>query len=60
MSALRSSGAPVTTATWIVSLDDGRVGFWTSFSARFFNAVGHLGKGAHPYGDLGVVITLDA
>lgn len=25
---------------------------------RFLNAVGHLGKGKHPYGDTGVVITL--
>jgi PPOX class probable F420-dependent enzyme len=27
--------------------------------SRFFNTLGHLGKGPHPYGDLGVVITLD-
>lgn len=26
----RKSGAAVSTATWIVSLDEGRVGFWTS------------------------------
>lgn len=26
----RKSGAAVPTATWIVPLDDGRVGFWTS------------------------------
>jgi PPOX class probable F420-dependent enzyme len=26
----RKSGAAVATATWIVPLDDGRVGFWTS------------------------------
>ncbi|HST46320.1 PPOX class F420-dependent oxidoreductase [Jatrophihabitans sp.] len=26
----RRSGAPVSTATWIVSLDGGRYGFWTS------------------------------
>lgn len=26
----RRSGAAVSTATWIVPLDDGRVGFWTS------------------------------
>jgi len=28
--------------------------------SRFFNTLGHLRKGHHPYGDLGVVITLDA
>jgi len=28
-------------------------------ASRLFNAIGHLGKGHHPYGDLGVVITLD-
>jgi PPOX class probable F420-dependent enzyme len=27
---------------------------------RFFNLLGHLGKGSFPYGDLGVVITLDS
>jgi uncharacterized protein len=26
----RKSGTPVSTATWIVELDGGRVGFWTS------------------------------
>jgi PPOX class probable F420-dependent enzyme len=26
----RKSGTPVSTATWIVGLDGGRVGFWTS------------------------------
>jgi len=26
----RRSGSPVSTATWIVALEDGRVGFWTS------------------------------
>jgi PPOX class probable F420-dependent enzyme len=26
----RKSGTPVSTATWIVDLDGGRVGFWTS------------------------------
>ena len=107
------------TPTWIVPLDGGRVGFWTSsrsgkykrlrnnpkitlqpsdargrvkdgaapvegtvelttsgadFDAiqskvrakygfqvpvsRFFNTLGHLGKGKFPYGDVGVVITL--
>jgi uncharacterized protein len=114
----RKSGVPVATATWIVPLDNGRVGFWTSsqsgkykrlqnnpkitvqpsdgrgrikagtaavdgtaqlvtsgadFDAiqsrvrakygvmvpvsRFFNTLGHLGKGKFPYGDVGVVIT---
>ncbi|MDQ1751015.1 MAG: uncharacterized protein QOE71_2071 [Pseudonocardiales bacterium] len=114
----RRSGAPVASPTWIVLLDDGKVGFWTSsrsgkykrlrnnpqislqpsdsrgrvkpgssalgghaelvtsgpdFDAiqgkvrakygamvgisRFFNKVGHLGKGPFPYGDVGVVIT---
>lgn len=28
--------------------------------SRFLNTVGHIGRGNHPYGDLGVVITLDA
>jgi uncharacterized protein len=111
----------VATPTWIVPLDQGRVGFWTSSAAGkakrlrddgrvtlhpcdsrgrvtgdgapaagnaalvtsgpdfdaiqakvkakygvmvpvsgFFNVVGHPGKGTHPYGDLGVVITLDS
>ena len=27
--------------------------------SRFFNTIGHLGKGPFPYGDTGVVITLD-
>ena len=27
--------------------------------SRFFNTLGHIGKGKFPYGDLGVVITLD-
>jgi PPOX class probable F420-dependent enzyme len=27
--------------------------------SRFFNTLGHLGKGKQPYGDVGVVITLD-
>jgi PPOX class probable F420-dependent enzyme len=114
----RRSGAPVASPTWIVALDGGKVGFWTSsrsgkyrrlrnnpqislqpsdsrgrvkpgtsavggtaelvtsgpdFDAiqgkvrakygamvgisRFFNKVGHLGKGPFPYGDVGVVIT---
>jgi PPOX class probable F420-dependent enzyme len=28
--------------------------------SRMLNVLGHLGKGKHPYGDLAVVITLDA
>jgi len=120
VATFRKSGAAVATPTWIVPLDDGRVGFWTSSSAgktkrlrtnpvvtvqacnqrgkikdgsqkidgtavlvssgpefdaiqakvkakygvivpisRFFNTLGHIGKGKFPYGDLGVVITLD-
>lgn len=116
----RKSGAAVATATWIVALDDGRVGFWTSsrsgkakrlgndprlaiapsdargrvkagavaltgsaqvvssgaeFDAitqrvrakygimvpisKFFNTLGHLGKGSFPYADRCVVITLE-
>jgi hypothetical protein len=115
----RKSGTAVPTATWIVPLDDGRVGFWTSSASgkykrlradpritlqpadsrgrvkagsapaegraqlvqsgpefdaiqarvrskygfmvgmsRFFNTVGHLGKGPFPYGDVGIVVTL--
>ena len=115
----RKSGAAVTTPTWVVALDGGRVGFWTSSAsgkyrrlrndprislqpsdargrvragsrpadgtaelvtsgadfdaiqrsvrakygvmvpvARFFNSLGHLGKGKFPYGDVGVVVTL--
>ena len=115
----RKSGAGVSTTTWIVPLDGGRVGFWTSsksgkykrlrndpkitlqpadsrgrakagslpvegtaelatsgaeFDAiqakvrakygfmvsmsRFFNTLGHLGKGPFPYGDVGVVVSL--
>jgi len=115
----RKSGAGISTPTWIVPLDGGRVGFWTSSKsgkskrlrnnpkitlqpsdsrgrvrdgtppvegtaelatsgadfdaiqakvrakygfivqmARFFNTLGHLGKGPFPYGDVGVVITL--
>ncbi len=26
--------------------------------SRFFNTLGHLGKGKFPYGDVGVVVTL--
>jgi len=120
VATFRKSGAAVATPTWIVPLDDGRVGFWTSSSAgktkrlrtnpvvtvqacnqrgkitdgsqeidgtavlvssgpefdaiqakvrskygamvpisRFFNTLGHIGKSKFPYGDLGVVITLD-
>jgi uncharacterized protein len=115
----RKSGAAVPTPTWIVPLDDGRVGFWTSSASgkykrlrgnpritlqpsdsrgrvkagsapqegtaelvtsgpefeaiqarvrakygfmvvmsRFFNTLGHLGKGSFPYGDVGIVVTL--
>jgi len=115
----RKSGASVSTPTWIVPLDAGRVGFWTSSASgkfkrlrnnpritlqpsdgrgrvkagtnpvegtaelvrsgadfdavqskvrakygfmvgmsKFFNTLGHLGKGPFPYGDVGVVITL--
>jgi uncharacterized protein len=115
----RKSGTAVPTPTWIVPLDDGRVGFWTSSASgkykrlrnnpkialqpsdargrvkdgtapvagsvqlitsgadfdaiqrkvrakygfqvhmsKFFNVLGHLGKGPFPYGDVGVVITL--
>jgi PPOX class probable F420-dependent enzyme len=32
----RKSGAAVATATWIVPLDDGRVGFWTSSASGKF------------------------
>jgi uncharacterized protein len=115
----RKSGAAVPTPTWIVPLESGQVGFWTSSASgkykrlrnnpritlqpsdsrgrvtagsapaegtvalvtsgpdfeaiqrevrakygamvsisRFFNALGHLGRGKFPYGDVGVVITL--
>lgn len=115
----RKSGTAVATPTWIVPLDTGRVGFWTSsrsgkykrlrnnsritlqpsdsrgrlkngttavegtaelvtsgadFDAiqakvrgkygfmvalsRFFNTLGHIGKGRFPYGDVGVIVTL--
>ena len=113
----RKSGVAVTTPTWIVPLDSGQVGFWTSSASgkykrlrsnpkitlqpsdargrakagspvsgtaqlvtsgadfdaiqrkvrakygvmvhisKFFNALGHIGKGNFPYGDVGVVIT---
>ncbi len=33
VATFRKSGAAVATPTWIVPLDDGRVGFWTSSSA---------------------------
>lgn len=117
---VRKTGEPVATATWIVPLDGGRVGFWTSSASgkakrlrnnprvtlqpsdgrgrvkpstppvtatavlvssgpdfdaiqskvrakygimvpisRFFNTLGHLGKGKFPYADRGVVVTLD-
>ena len=115
----RKSGTPVPTPTWIIALDGGRVGFWTSsrsgkykrlrnnprltlqpsdargrvkpgskaadgtvelvtsgaeFDAiqqrvrakygvmvsmsKFFNTLGHIGKGKFPYGDVGVVVTV--
>ncbi|HUB41324.1 MAG TPA: PPOX class F420-dependent oxidoreductase [Streptosporangiaceae bacterium] len=115
----RKSGTPVPTATWIVPLDSGRVGFWTSSASgkykrlrsnprialqpsdgrgkakagtapvegtaqlvasgpdfdavqskvrakyglmvgisKFFNTLGHLGKGPFPYGDVSVIVTL--
>jgi len=114
----RKSGATVSTPTWIVPLDAGRVGFWTSSASgkykrlrndpritlqpsdsrgrvkggspsvagavqlvtsgtdfdaiqgkvrakygvmvpvsRFFNTLGHIGKGKFPYADVGVIIT---
>jgi PPOX class probable F420-dependent enzyme len=117
----RRSGAAVSTATWIVPMDDDRVRFWTSsrsgkykrlrnnpsitlqpadsrgrvkagsppvagtaelvttgadFDAiqakvrakygfmvsmsRLFNTLGHLGKGPFPYGDVGVVVTVNS
>jgi PPOX class probable F420-dependent enzyme len=28
--------------------------------SRFFNTLGHLGRGKYPYGDLGIVVTPDA
>lgn len=34
-----------------------KYGFMVSMS-RFFNTLGHLGKGPFPYGDVGVVVTL--
>jgi PPOX class probable F420-dependent enzyme len=115
----RKSGTAVPTPTWVIGLDGGRVGFWTSSASgkykrlrnnpritlqasdargrvkdgarsaegtaqlvvsgadydaiqsgirakygvmvpvsRFFNTLGHLGKGKFPYGDVGVVITV--
>ena len=119
VTTFRKSGAEVATPTWIIPLDDRRVGFWTSSASgkakrlrndprialrpsdarggtktgsesvqgtavlassgpefdaiqskikskygamvpisRFFNVLGHIGKGKHPYGDLAVIITL--
>lgn len=116
----RKSGAAVATPTWVVPLDGGRLGFWTSSStgkakrlrnnpavtvtpcdsrgktdpsvpptrgtavlmtagadydeiqskvrakygvmvpvSRLLNTLGHLGKGKWPYGDLGVVVSID-
>jgi hypothetical protein len=115
----RKAGTPVPTPTWIIALDEDRVGFWTSSASgkykrlrnnprialqpsdargrvkagsraangtaelvtsgadfdaiqqrvrakygvmvpmsRFFNTLGHLGKGKFPYGDVGVVVTV--
>jgi len=115
----RKTGTAVPTPTWIVALDEGRVGFWTSSASgkykrlrndprivlkpsdargrvkagsrptegtaelvtsgaefdaiqrgirakygvmvpvsKFFNTLGHIGKGRFPYGDVGVVITV--
>jgi PPOX class probable F420-dependent enzyme len=36
-----------------------KYGFMVSTS-RFFNTLGHLGKGKFPYGDVGVIITADS
>jgi PPOX class probable F420-dependent enzyme len=119
VTTFRKNGAAVSTPTWIVPLDDGRVGFWTSSASgkykrlrnnptltvqpsdargrvkagsapvagtaelvsagtdfeaiqrkirakygvmvgisKFFNTLGHLGKGPFPYGDTVIVITL--
>ncbi|ADP78547.1 PPOX class F420-dependent oxidoreductase [Pseudofrankia inefficax] len=119
VTTFRKNSVGVSTPTWIVPLDDGRVGFWTSSASgkykrlrnnprvtvqpsdnrgrvkadttpvdgtaelaqagpdfdaiqtkvrskygvmvhitKFFNTVGHLGKGPFPYGDTGIVITL--
>lgn len=118
VTSYRKSGVPVSTATWITPLDNGRYGFWTSSASgkakrlrnnpavtlqpsdsrgrtkpggevthgtavlvtagpefeviqrqikakygvmvpisRFFNTLGHLGRGKFPYGDVGVVVT---
>src|ERR1700739_521563 len=115
----RKSGTPVPTATWIVPLEAGRGGFWTSSASgkykrlrnslgitlqpadargrvkagtapvdgtaqlvtsgpdfdavqskvrakygvmvgisKFFNTLGHLGKGPFPYGDDGGIVAL--
>jgi PPOX class probable F420-dependent enzyme len=117
----RRTGEPVSSPTWIVPLDDGRAGFWTSSSSgklkrlrnnpkvtlqpcdqrgkvrdgspvstatavqvtsgpdfdevqrkvkakyglmvpisRFFNTLGHIGKGKFRYGDVVLVITPDS
>ena len=117
----RKSGEAVTTATWIVPLDDGRFGFWTSSAtgkakrlrntprititpsdargrtksgaqplegtatlvtsgpdfdavqskvrakygfqvpmSRFFNVLGHIGRGTFPYADVVIVVTPSA
>jgi PPOX class probable F420-dependent enzyme len=120
VATFRKSGEAVSSATWVVPLDGGRLGFWTSSASgkvkrlrnnphvtlqpsdsrgrvntdspsvaatavlvdagpdwdevhrkvkakygamvpisRLFNAIGHVGKGKFPYGDLAVVITPD-
>lgn len=119
ITTFRKTGVPVATPTWIVPLDEGRVGFWTSSASgkfkrlrnnpqvtlqpcdqrgrlkldstvssgtatlvtagpefesiqrqikakygmmvrvsRVFNTLGHIGKGASPYGDVVVVVSL--
>ncbi len=119
VTTFRRNGSGVPTTTWIVPLEDGRVGFWTSSASgkykrlrnsprvtvqpsdargrvkagsplaagtaqiaaagaefdeiqrkvrakygvmvgisKFFNTLGHLGKGPFPYGDVAIAITL--
>ncbi|WP_083420093.1 PPOX class F420-dependent oxidoreductase [Pseudofrankia sp. BMG5.36] len=119
VTTFRRNGSGVPTTTWIVPLEGGQVGFWTSSASgkykrlrnnpkvtvqpsdargrvkagsplsdgtaemvtsgvefdeiqskvrakygvmvgisKFFNTLGHLGKGPFPYGDVGIVITL--
>lgn len=120
VTTFRRSGAAVTTPTWVVPLERGRFGFWTSSAtgkakrmranprvtvqpcdargrvkpgtaalgataelvssgpdfeaiqtrvrakygimvpiSNLFNKIGHIGRGKHPYADLGVVLTLE-